>query len=861
MKRALQVLLPLALAAIVLATVVTLPASAELTRVTFRQSDGSLQQIVLDVPAGASLQDIRTLAPNAGEPIAMEAAAPETTPTPPPAPTQTQTQPAPAPAAPAPAPAKPKVNVQPPSAGEGKPQAPSGDKRKVAPKKHARPKPRPKPRPKLKAQPPKPVPPAPTTLRHADGSPKPSNPGFTDALPGPSTATGVPNFIIRKFRVPIFLLPIYQAAGTQYGIRWEVLAAINEIETDYGRNLNVSSAGALGWMQFMPSTWKTYGVDANRDGKKDPYNPVDAIFAAARYLKAAGYEHSVRQAIFGYNHADWYVDSVMLRARLISGVPADLVGSLTGLTEGRFPVAARARYADDLAEKKLKKVHAGQNAANVIESRDDRRSIRIFSRADAPVVAVNDGVVKKIGRSERSGRYVVLQDVYGNRFMYAHLGSVARYYATPKSADNAPAHPAKALAANKDPRPSAPASAGRQAAPVRRSPDPVEGAPTATAPVKQRLFAHPAAPGAREAGGLEQILESKASGAFELYSGSSAVPIGLGRHNMRLKPLRKGAHVMGGTILGRVGRPDPSTAANLDFEIRPAGRGAPRIDPKPILDGWKLLEATAVYRASGRNVLHGEGFSVGQILLMPKPQLERRVLHDPRVQIYPGGRSDIRSGQIDRRVLATLEYLAESGLRPTVSCLKSGHSFLTTSGNVSEHSSGNAVDISEINGIPILGHQEQGGITETSVRRLMRLQGSMRPHQIISLLDLGANTMALSDHANHIHVGFSARFGANSKLGRQALAVLKPGQWSDLLARLRQIQNPVVPTRPSRYSLPARKPRHPRRHHGGPMAGTSAVSPPRAAPKVRAHLRPLPALKPDTPAPRELKPVSRLNSR
>ena len=169
-------------------------------------------------------------------------------------------------------------------------------------------------------------------------------------FPGPSSAAGVPNFIIRKFRVPPFLLPIYQAAGIEYGVRWEVLAAINEIETDYGRNLNVSSAGAVGWMQFIPSTWRMYGTDANGDGRKDPYNPVDAIFAAARYLAAAGYENDVRRAVFAYNHADWYVDSVLLRARLIAGVPADLVGSLTGLTEGRFPVYARARYADDQAE-------------------------------------------------------------------------------------------------------------------------------------------------------------------------------------------------------------------------------------------------------------------------------------------------------------------------------------------------------------------------------------------------------------------------------------------------------------------------------------------------------------------------------
>ena len=61
-------------------------------------------------------------------------------------------------------------------------------------------------------------------------------------------------------------------------------------------------------MQFMPATWKQYGVDANQDGVKDPFNPVDAIFAAARYLKAAGAGTDLRKGIFAYNHADWYVD-------------------------------------------------------------------------------------------------------------------------------------------------------------------------------------------------------------------------------------------------------------------------------------------------------------------------------------------------------------------------------------------------------------------------------------------------------------------------------------------------------------------------------------------------------------------------
>ena len=574
----------------------------------------------------------------------------------------------------------------------------------------------------------------------------------------------------------------------------------------------------------MPSTWQQYGTDGNKDGRKDPYNPVDAIFAAARYLKAAGYSDNVRDAIWAYNHADWYVDSVLLRARLIAGVPADLIGSLTGLTEGRFPVYARARYADDIAEADLlKRVKRGENAAHLIESSDDRRSIDIFAQRGAPVVAVNDGEVKEIGRSKKLGRYLTLQDVYGNRYTYAHLGSVSKYYPVPKDdADADQIRAARAIKANGDddgdPKPSRPASAGRQTddsdtAPARDRGAEVEShdAPQATAPVKERLFAHPDMPGAREAGGLEQQLDALArkGGRFETYKNFFSRPFGLDPSKVRLRALRKGSRVIGGTIIGRVGQTVPGKAAHLDFSIRPAGRGAPRIDPKPILDGWKLLEATAIYRASGRNVLYGRdragAMSIGQILLLPKPLLEKRVLSDPRIEIYACGQDDIRSGQIDRRVLATLAYLAESGLKPSVTSLKCGHGFYTTSGNVSHHSSGNAVDISQINGIPIIGHQDPGGITEVTVRRLMALQGTMAPAQIISLLDLGGATLSMADHNDHIHVGFQPMFGQNKKLGKQALAVLEPGQWSDLISRLGEIENPVVPTKPSKYALPVEK--------------------------------------------------------
>jgi len=673
----------------------------------------------------------------------------------------------------------------------------------------------------------------PGDIRTPDGAPTRANPTLTLGLPGPAPV-GVPNFVISKFRIPPFLLPIYQAAGTQYGIRWEVLAAINEIETDYGRNLNVSSAGALGWMQFIPSSWRAYGTDANRDGEKDPYNPVDAIFAAARYLKAAGAEDDLRRAIFAYNHADWYVDSVMMRARLISGLPADLVGSLTGLTQGHFPVHARARYADDLGERDLRrlsrKVRRAHNAAKVVDSNDRRRSINIYSRRGAPVIAVNDGVVRKIGKSRKLGRFIVLQDVYGNRYTYAHLGKVSKRYPVPKTFDDPRARDefrhARQPREQGLPKPTAPASAGTQARPgtdrervtLRQASDPssaTDTQPQTHATEKERLFANPTRPAnievAEETG---QLLDQAGFEVFKVYFSKT---LRLKPSEVKLKTLKKGSRVIGGTVLGRVGKvetgPGSKLAPHLNFSIRPAGRGAPRIDPKPILDGWKLLEASAIYRAAGRNPFVTNP-GVGQVLLMSKEVLTRRVLANQDIDLYDCGRDDIRSGQVDRRVLATLEFLAASGLRPSVSSLKCGHGHFTKSGNVSHHSSGNAVDISAINGTPVLGHQGKGEITDTTVRKLMTLQGAMQPAQIISLLDIGSNTVAMRDHADHIHIGWRPLFGVNQRLGRQARRLLSSNQWDRFVDRLTDIENPIVRMKPSKYSIEVKRPRARQRSMG-----------------------------------------------
>jgi murein DD-endopeptidase MepM/ murein hydrolase activator NlpD len=127
------------------------------------------------------------------------------------------------------------------------------------------------------------------------------------------------------------LLALWQRAGASYGIPWPVLAAINKVESNFGRNMGPSSAGAIGWMQFMPSTWERWGVDANGDGIADPWNAEDAVTAAARYLAASGGQTDIASAVFSYNHAQWYVDEVLQLARLFRSGGVDATFSLDRL--------------------------------------------------------------------------------------------------------------------------------------------------------------------------------------------------------------------------------------------------------------------------------------------------------------------------------------------------------------------------------------------------------------------------------------------------------------------------------------------------------------------------------------------------
>ncbi len=640
--------------------------------------------------------------------------------------------------------------------------------------------------------------------------------GLDGQLLAPPTI-GVPNVLIDSLSIPPFLLPIYQAAGIEYGVRWEVLAAINAVETNYGRNLSISTAGAVGWMQFMPSTWATYGVDANGDGERDPYNPVDAIFAAARYLHASGAGTNLKAAIFSYNHLASYVDDVIARAQALAALPSDVIGSLTGLTSGRFPVTGATSYADAYVPAKP----TGTSASIAVAGRAGRRTVDVYARSGAAAIAVQDGQVVRIGQSKRLGRFVQLRDAYGNTYTYGHLAAVSAMHAVPRTTTGGAAESAPAAAA---PTPAAPTGAGTQTAAA--GPKAAAARRTAPRPVKERLFAEPQRPRAFHAGGERQLSQVAPTQRATIADGDLgqyfAPPYDLRRDEVVLEPLRQGSHVVAGTILGRIGdaslaydrggapaataarRLGTSTVPHLRFEIRPAGDGAPRIDPGPVLDGWKLLATSNVY-GSQNPLLRGTGTtgSIGQILLESKEALEQRVLNDPAIDIYACGRQDIAAGIIDRRVLATLEYLAASGLKPTVSTLRCGHGFYTSSGNVSEHSSGNAVDIGAINGTPILGHQGEGSITDITVRRLLELQGALKPHQIITLMQYANtdNTFAMADHNDHIHVGFQPLYGTNDAAGKALNAVLAPKDWTRLSSRLAAIGNPTVPTAPSRFSL------------------------------------------------------------
>ncbi|GII54490.1 hypothetical protein Pth03_28790 [Planotetraspora thailandica] len=135
--------------------------------------------------------------------------------------------------------------------------------------------------------------------------------GTTQEKPAKPTSGSGPGLVGR----PASYLDLYRrSAGVCPGLSWTVLAAIGQVESSHGRNNGPSSAGALGPMQFMPATWKVYGVDGDGDGEADIWSPYDAVPSAAKYLCANGAGQGgdkLRKAVWFYNHSWDYVDKVL----------------------------------------------------------------------------------------------------------------------------------------------------------------------------------------------------------------------------------------------------------------------------------------------------------------------------------------------------------------------------------------------------------------------------------------------------------------------------------------------------------------------------------------------------------------------
>ncbi|MFZ1155904.1 MAG: lytic murein transglycosylase [Solirubrobacteraceae bacterium] len=558
-------------------------------------------------------------------------------------------------------------------------------------------------------------------------SPSALTPPLPSTLGG--SLSGVPSFFIDSFSIPPFLLPIYQAAGAAYGIPWQVLAAINEVETDYGRDLNVSSAGAEGWMQFLPTEWGQYGVDVNNDGFEDPNNPADAIFAAARYLKDAGGDTDIRTAVFAYNHSQAYVNSVLLRARLLGGTPPELLGAITGLTEARFPVYAASHYSDGFPATEGASPHTVAGTT-------------IYSQDGAPVIAVQDGSITQIDPAGPLGPSISLKDAYGNTYTYAELGTLATLYPVLEAREPGHTHTAGLSSTALVATPSEPAS----------------------------------------------------SGATRVFRA--------GPENVYLHPLHVGAQVIAGTVLGHVGS---GVQPHVVFQIRPAGTGAPLIDPKPILDGWVKLQSSSAVKAKGRDPFAKISPSAGQALLESKTQLEQQVPRDRGIHLAQCERRLILEGRADRRVLATLEFLSASELKPTVSAHGCAQASDAGRGVPLASGTGDAVDISAINGLPVAGSNGSVSTAALAVRKLAGLEGVMKPLQIASATRIapGVHTTVLPGYSGLIHIAFTPLgSGGDARAARALSTGLTPAQWLKLVARLGEVPDPTVSPKPSPAAIP-----------------------------------------------------------
>jgi hypothetical protein len=323
---------------------------------------------------------------------------------------------------------------------------------------------------------------------------------------------------------------------------------------------------------------------------------------------------------------------------------------------------------------------------------------------------------------------------------------------------------------------------------------------------RARLFAHPGNPDARAAA------KSAAAGA------RAASRISTAGHAL---PLRRGSVVAAGTVLGRVRVPPGATEGHLRFGIRPA-EDPVNIDPRAILGNWVQLDA-ALHPKGAKGESSLLGATANEAFLLSKSRLEREVLSDPGIALSACSRNEVGSGLIDKRVLAVLAFLSRSGLKPTVGTFRCEPA-ASASPSVSADHIGDAVTISQIDGIPVAAHQGSGSITDLTIRALLTLRGVFLPERIISLMQYPnvPVTLARPDHAGYIEIAFppaptpapgvkvpaskgapahSAGAGQTAPSPLVVSGELSVAQWDQLIARIGALPAPTVSTAPSSSAI------------------------------------------------------------
>ncbi|WP_190259029.1 peptidoglycan DD-metalloendopeptidase family protein [Pelotomaculum schinkii] len=234
-------------------------------------------------------------------------------------------------------------------------------------------------------------------------------------------------------KIPPEYLQIFMAAQKKYDVAWNVLAAIASVESNFRPDPGLSVVGAVGFMQFMPTTWSGnrdplarddpsapsydtdpkriasyggYGEDADGDGVADPYNPWDAVFAAAHLLKANGFHEDPRKAIYAYNHAEWYVDKILdVASTFTSEMLPDATAKGLPVPKDVYLITSPFGNRPNPYDNTRTEFHQG---------------IDIGAPLGTQVLAVNDGTVLSSGWNDGFGLEIVI-DHGSYKTQYAHL--------------------------------------------------------------------------------------------------------------------------------------------------------------------------------------------------------------------------------------------------------------------------------------------------------------------------------------------------------------------------------------------------------------------------------------------------------